>query len=101
MSIDDTKLNEFLGKAGSDLGAAPGSRRRKWTPPPPPAQLFVRNSVALASLQSNHATLTIYDAYADWSVAQWRFIGAGYVDVDLDSPTRDESFASGCVQTER
>jgi hypothetical protein len=65
-------------------------------------QLFVRNSVALASLQSNHATLTIYGAYADWSVEQWQFIGAAYyVDVDLDSPIRNESFVSGYVQAER
>jgi len=46
-------------------------------------QLFVRNSVALASLQSNHATLTIYGAYADWRVEQWRFIGAGYMSTSI------------------
>jgi len=65
-------------------------------------QLFVRDPIALASLHSNHATLTIYGAYADWGVEPWRFIGAGYyVDVDLDNPTRDESFVSGYVQAER
>jgi hypothetical protein len=56
----------------------------------------------LASLRSDHANLTIYGAYADWSVEAWRFIGAGYyVDIALDRPNSDESFMSGYLQAER
>ena len=51
---------------------------------------------------SNHAILTIYGAYADWTVEAWRFIGVGYyVDIALDRPTSDESFMSGYLQAER
>jgi hypothetical protein len=66
-------------------------------------QLFVTtNPVAVATLRSNHATLSIYGTYADWSVEAWRFIGAGYyVDVALDAPNPDESFMSGYLQAER
>jgi len=65
-------------------------------------QIFVRNPIALARLRSNHATLGIYGTYADWSLEQWRLIGAVYyVDIDLDSPIPDESFISGYVQAER
>lgn len=65
-------------------------------------QLFLRNRAVLAALRSNHAELSIYGAYADWSVDQWRFIGSVYfIDVDFDRPTPNESFVSGYVQTER
>lgn len=65
-------------------------------------QIFVRNPRAVALLQSNHAGLAIYGAYADWSIAQWRLIGAGYyVDVELDGTSHDESFVSGYAQAER
>jgi len=58
--------------------------------------------MALATLRSNHAILTIYGAYADWSVDAWRFIGtAYYVDVALDRPNSDESFMSAYLQVER
>jgi hypothetical protein len=65
-------------------------------------QLFASNAVTQAPLGSGHAILNIYGAYADWTVAAWRFIGAGYyVDVGLDRPSRDESFMSGYLQAER
>ncbi len=65
-------------------------------------QLFASGPVALATLRSNHAILTIYGAYADWSVDAWRFIGtAYYVDVALDRPNSDESFMSAYLQVER
>jgi hypothetical protein len=65
-------------------------------------QLFAGSAIALTTLRSNHATLSIYGAYVDWSVEAWRFIGtAYYVDVVLDRPNRDESFISAYVQAER
>jgi hypothetical protein len=65
-------------------------------------QLFTRAPLALAALRSDHANLTIYGAYADWSVEAWRFIGAGYyVDIALDRPNPNESFMSGYLQVER
>ncbi len=65
-------------------------------------QLFATSPVALATLRSNHAVLSIYGAYADWNVDAWRFIGAGYyVDVALDRPNPDRSFISGYLQGER
>jgi hypothetical protein len=65
-------------------------------------QLFATTPRAAAVLRSDHADLTIYGAYADWSVDAWRFIGAGYyVDVALDRPSSDESFMSGYLQAER
>jgi hypothetical protein len=65
-------------------------------------QLFVRNPVALAKLGSDHATLGIYGAYADWSIEAWRIIGTWYyVDVQLDRPVSDESFMTGYLQVER
>jgi hypothetical protein len=65
-------------------------------------QLFAKTPKALTALGSNHAILTIYGAYADWSVDAWRFIGVGYyVNVGLDRPNRDESFMSGYLQAER
>jgi hypothetical protein len=65
-------------------------------------QLFATNAVSMAALRSSHALLSIYGAYADWSVDAWRFIGVGYyVNVGLDRPTSDESFMSGYLQAER
>jgi hypothetical protein len=65
-------------------------------------QLYARNPVLLAKLGSTHATLGIYGAYADWSVAAWRLIGTWYyVDVALDRPQSDESFMTGYLQLER
>ncbi len=65
-------------------------------------QLFVRNPVALAKVGSNHVTLGIYGAYADWSVDAWRFIGTWYyVDAELDPPISDEGFMTGYLQVER
>ena len=65
-------------------------------------QLFARGPLALASLRSGHANLTIYGAYTDWSVEAWRFIGTGYyVDIALDRPNSGESFMSGYLQAER
>jgi len=65
-------------------------------------QIYVRTPRALASLRSNHAILGIYGAYADWTIDQWRVIGAGYyVDIQLDRPARDESFTSAYIQGER
>jgi hypothetical protein len=65
-------------------------------------QLFARSAIAMATLRSNRATLSIYGAYVDWSVDAWRFIGSGYyVDVALDRPTPDESFISAYLQAER
>jgi hypothetical protein len=65
-------------------------------------QMFARSAIALATLHSNHATLSIFGAYADWNVESWRFIGTGYyVDVLLDRPDTEESFMSAYLQAER
>jgi hypothetical protein len=65
-------------------------------------QLFAGTPLVSAALRSDHATLTIYGAYVDWSVDAWRLIGAAYyVDVALDRPVSDESFMSGYLQAER
>ncbi|MHB8726452.1 MAG: hypothetical protein ACYC9Z_13960 [Casimicrobiaceae bacterium] len=67
-----------------------------------PDQLFEADPLALAALRSNHATLGIYGAYADWSVDAWRITAAGYyVDVELDRPNSDAGFMSGYVQAQR
>src|SRR4029077_3350955 len=59
-------------------------------------QLFASRPPPLAVLRSDHATLDICGAYADWSVDAWRLIGTGYyVNVALDRPNHDESFLSG------
>jgi hypothetical protein len=56
----------------------------------------------LSALNSRHAVLSIYGAYADWNSEPWRIIAANYyVDVDLDQTAREESFISGYVQAER
>jgi hypothetical protein len=65
-------------------------------------QLFASSQVAMAALRSNHAVLTIYGAYADWTLDEWRLIGTCYyVDVGLDHPTPDDSFTSAYLQFER
>ncbi len=65
-------------------------------------QLFITNPGAAAQVRSNHAVLSVYGAYANWSVDSWRFIGAGYyIDIRLDRPAPDASFASGYFQLER
>jgi hypothetical protein len=65
-------------------------------------QMFARSAIALATLHSIHATLSIFGAYADWNVESWRFIGTGYyVDVLLDRPDTEESFMSAYLQAER
>jgi hypothetical protein len=65
-------------------------------------QLFARSAIAMTTLRSTHANLSIYGAYVDWSVDAWRFIGTGYyVDVTLDRPNPDESFISAYLQAER
>ncbi len=65
-------------------------------------QLFARSATDLAALRSAHADLSIYGAYVDWNIADWRLIGAGYyVDVALDHPSPDESFISAYLQAER
>jgi hypothetical protein len=65
-------------------------------------QIFLRGPVAAATVRSNHATLSVYGAYADWAIDAWRFIGAGYyVDIRLDGPAPNENFMSGYVQVER
>jgi hypothetical protein len=58
--------------------------------------------LALPALHSNHANLSIYGAYIDWTVGPWRLVGADYyVDVALQRTTRNESFISGYLQVER
>jgi hypothetical protein len=65
-------------------------------------QLYPASAIALATLRSNHAALSVYGAYADWSLDAWRFIGTGYyVDVALDRSNPDESFISTYLQAER
>lgn len=65
-------------------------------------RLFASRPVAEAAFRSNHAVLTIYGAYIDWTLDQWRLVGAYYlVDVGLDKPTPDESFTSAYLQFER
>jgi hypothetical protein len=64
--------------------------------------IFVRNPLSVAILRSGHATLSVYGAYADWSLDTWRFIGTVYyVDIELDRPNADESFVTGYFQAER
>jgi hypothetical protein len=59
-------------------------------------------ALALPALHSNHANLTIYGAYIDWTVGPWRVVGANYyVDVALERAARNESFISGYLQVER
>jgi hypothetical protein len=65
-------------------------------------QLFASSQVAMSSLRSSHVVLSTYGAYADWAVDEWRIIGTCYyVDIGLDHPTPDESFASAYLQLER
>ncbi|MDB6085903.1 MAG: hypothetical protein JWN43_3784 [Gammaproteobacteria bacterium] len=65
-------------------------------------QEFVRSPATVATLRSDHAILSVYGAYADWTLGPWRLIGSGYyVDVELDRPNSDESFISGYLQAER
>jgi len=60
------------------------------------------HGLALPILHSNHADLTIYGAYIDWTIEPWRIVGANYyVDAALDQPARDQSFISGYLQVER
>jgi hypothetical protein len=65
-------------------------------------QLFASREAASRVIRSNHVVLTIYGAYLDWSLGEWRIIGTGYyVNVELDRPSPDGSFISGYVQAER
>jgi hypothetical protein len=65
-------------------------------------QLFAGRQLAASTLQSNHAVLTIYGAYANWTLDEWKIIGTCYyIAVGLDHPTPDESFASAYLQLER
>ncbi len=65
-------------------------------------QIYVRDPIALVKLLSNHATLSLYGAYVDWSDEQWRVISALYqVELQLDRPTPNERFTSGYAQLER
>jgi hypothetical protein len=65
-------------------------------------ELFATREAAAGALRLNHVVLTIYGAYTDWTLNDWRVIGAlYYIDVGLDHPTPDESFASAYVQFER
>jgi hypothetical protein len=65
-------------------------------------QLFATGAIARAELGSGHANLSIYGAFADWSLDAWRFIGTGYyIDVTLDRPNPHESFMSAYLQVER
>jgi hypothetical protein len=58
--------------------------------------------LALPSLGSSHADLTLYGAYLDWTLEPWRVVGANYyVDVALAGAARSESFMSGYLQIER
>ena len=63
-------------------------------------ELDASYGLTLPALRSNHANLSIYGAYLDWTVGRWRVVGAGYyVDVALDRT--NESFTSGYLQVER
>jgi hypothetical protein len=65
-------------------------------------ELFATREVAAGAMRLNHVVLTVYGAYTDWALNDWRVIGAFYyVDVGLDHPIPDESFASAYVQLER
>ncbi len=65
-------------------------------------ELDASYGLTLPALGSNHANLSIYGAYIDWTVGPWRVVGADYyVDVALDRTTRNESFMSGYLQAER
>jgi hypothetical protein len=64
--------------------------------------ISTNSAFVLSALNSRHAVLSIYGAYADWNSEPWRIIAANYyVDVDLDQTAREESFISGYVQAER
>ena len=65
-------------------------------------QLFASSLVAIGTLRSYHVVLTTYGAYLDFTLTDWRIIGAAYYfDVELDHPNPDESFMSGYLQAER
>lgn len=65
-------------------------------------QLFASNQVASGTLRSDHAVLTTYGTYLDYSFRAWHVIGAAYYfDVALDHSTPDESFMSAYLQAER
>jgi hypothetical protein len=65
-------------------------------------QVFSTNPQLFNALDSAHVVLTVSGAYVDWSVNQWRFMGAGYyVDVDLDQTAHNESFTSAYLQIEK
>jgi hypothetical protein len=65
-------------------------------------EITTKSAYVLYALNSRHALLNIYGAYADWNSEPWRIIAADYyVDVALDQTARDESFISGYVQAER
>ena len=65
-------------------------------------EVITNSAYLLSALNSRHADLSIYGAYADWNSEPWRIIAANYyVDVKLDDSARDESFISGYVQVER
>jgi hypothetical protein len=56
----------------------------------------------LPSLHSSRADLTVYGAFIDWTEEPWRVVAATYyVDVAMDTTTRNESFISGYLQVER
>jgi hypothetical protein len=64
--------------------------------------LATSSPFVLSALNSRHAVVSVYGAYADWNSEPWRVIGANYfVDVALDQRAHDEGFMSGYLQLER
>jgi hypothetical protein len=65
-------------------------------------ELFATRQAAVEASRLDHVVLTIYGAYTDWALNNWRLIGAFYyVDVGADRPAPDESFVSAYLQFER
>lgn len=64
--------------------------------------MFLKSPIAIDELAADHVNLTIYGPYADWTVADWRFISTTYyVDVQTPRSALHESFLSSYLQIER
>lgn len=53
-------------------------------------------------LATQDAAITLYGAYADWTIEPWRVMATTYyIDIQLDLSVHDESFIAGYAQIER
>jgi hypothetical protein len=64
--------------------------------------LSVSSTRTLASLGYNAAKVNVYGAYIDWTAETWRIVAVNYyVNVNLASAARNESFIAGYLQIEK